>query len=196
MRHLKYVGLVTVAMVVLSAYPGTASATVLTSPKDWTLTSTVRLTSELSQKLVLHTSVDVECSRSWLEANIKEHGKDITTKAEIYAFKFEECGNNHVTVKKGGTLEVHSLGNGNGTVTSTGAEISVQVTSLGITCVFTTSSTHIGTLTGSANTEKFTATLHMSGTKIPRTGGSIFCGSSGELTANYEVEVPMTLYVD
>jgi hypothetical protein len=104
---------------------------------------------------------------------------------------FGECGNNHVTVKNPGTLEVHAVSpTGNGTLTSSGAEVSINVTALGLTCVFTTNNTHIGTVTTGEH-----ATMHIDSAAIPRTGGSIFCGSSGEWTGSYKVTHPTNLSI-
>lgn len=84
---------------------------------------------------------------------------------------------------------------GNGIVTSSGAEVEVQVTSAGITCIYSTNNTQIGILTDSAATSG-TATMHANSSAVPRTGGSFFCGSSGVLTGSYTITSPEALYFD
>lgn len=95
-----------------------------------------------------------------------------------------------------GSLEVHTVGtttSNNGTVTSTGLEITVEA--FGAHCIYRTSSTHFGTLTGSANTGG-AATLDVVAL-LPRSGGrsGAFCGSSNQLTGSYKFTEPTTLNV-
>jgi len=61
-------------------------------------------------------------------------------------------------------------GHGVGTVSSTGMKITA--TRAGLSCVYETNNTPIGTLTGGNP-----ATLNLSGS-IPRVGGSFLCGGS------------------
>jgi hypothetical protein len=97
-------------------------------------------------------------------------------------------------------------------LTSSGAEVTIVDTAFGVTCVFTTSNTEVGTVTNSTHLQKThehatatdpkapatatTATIHVDTSKIPRTGGSIFCGSSGEWTGTYTVNTPDYLDYD
>lgn len=177
-------GLIAVA---LTAFPGSASATYVGSTAGWT--PTIHASSEGAT--TLHGVVDITCSESTVEGAVESHGAGVTVSGNISNLTFSKCVNNHVTVLKAGSLEIHTAGGVNGTVTSSGTEISVQVTSLGITCVFTTNGTHAGTLTGGAP-----ATLHIDSASITRTGGSIFCGSSAEWTGSYIVDSPSGLWVD
>jgi hypothetical protein len=168
-----------------------AKGTTLTSPSGTAYTSTIK--AEAEGEVTLHGVATISCTASGLEGTVEQHGKGLTAGGKLSSLTFGECGSNDVTVKSPGSLVVQSPTGGNGTVKSTGAEVSVQVTSLGITCVYTTSETDIGTLTGSNSTN---ATLDVSAATIPRTGGSFFCGSSGEFTGNYKVTTPGTLYVE
>ncbi|HEY8502554.1 MAG TPA: hypothetical protein VIL21_07690, partial [Solirubrobacterales bacterium] len=166
--------------------------TTLTSPSGTAYTSTVKAE---SGELTLHKvfGATISCGKSNLEGKVEQHGNGVTAKGNLSSLTFSECEGNDVTVKAAGSLEVHATSGGNGIVTSTGAEISIQLTGLGITCIYTTNGTQIGTLTGSNSTK---AKLDLEGSSIPRTGGSIYCGSSGELTGSYTVTTPSTLYVD
>jgi hypothetical protein len=98
-----------------------------------------------------------------------------------------------VAVEAAGSIEIHAVADGEGTVTSTGAKISIS-TPVG-TCVFTASATDIGTLADSDVTEG-NATLDSDFVAIPRTGGSSSCGPNAVLTGSYKVTTPSTLYID
>jgi hypothetical protein len=206
MRYIKTLGLLAVAAAALMAFAGTASATSLTSPAGTTYTSTISATSTNS---TLHGSfITVTCKHSAVTGKVESHGAAVTAGGKISSLTFSEC-NYPVTVSKPGSLEIHTeyelvkthengtktyaqkaTSNGNGTLTSTGAEIKIH-TSVG-ECIFTTSATDIGLLTGSTTKN---AVLDIDSSAIPRTGGSFFCGSSGEWTGNYTVTTPSTLYV-
>ncbi|MGN6216356.1 MAG: DUF6531 domain-containing protein, partial [Solirubrobacterales bacterium] len=141
---------------------------------------------------------NVECN-STLEGHTENAGSATeTVNVSITSLTFSSCNSgNTVNVIKSGRFEIHTEGaenNNNGTLTSSGAEI--EVTHLGVQCIYTTSSTTIGTVTGSETTGG-NATLDIAGT-LPRTGGSggAFCGSSAPWTGSYKVTSPSTLNVD
>jgi len=126
------------------AFAGSASATTLTSPSGTAFTGVIEAEASFT---TIHGPVDITCNRSSMAGWSQSHGSGVTAGGYLFSLTFSEC-NNHVTVNSAGSLEIHGTSGGNGTVTSTGAEISVQVTSLGITCVYRTGFTDIGTLTG------------------------------------------------
>jgi hypothetical protein len=189
MKFTKILGLMAVAVAALMAFAATASATTLTSPSGTTYTSTIKASSEGATSLE-GAFVTVTCQKSNVEGKVEKHGSGVTAGGNISTLTFTEC-NFPTTVVKKGSLEIHSAGSGNGTLTGSGSEISIE-TSLG-TCVFTTSSTKLGTLTGSTSKN---ATLDIESAAIPRTGGSFLCGSSGTWTGSYSVTTPSTLTVD
>jgi len=199
MKYVKMLGLLAVAAAAMMAFAGSASATTLTSPAGTHFAGTIEATSE--GETTLHGVATITCHHSRVFGHVTDGGGDEkTVKGNITELTFTNCTNGHVTVANAGTLELHTdpegqAANGNGILTSTGAEVSIQITSLGITCVFTTNNTEVGTVTGSKNT-KGTATMDIDSVKIPRTGGSFFCGSSGEWTGSYKVESPDYLDVD
>jgi hypothetical protein len=182
MKYIKMLGLLAVAAAALMAFAGPASATTVKSTGA-NYTSTI--TAESSNSTLHGSFITVECAESHVQGKVESHGAGVTAEGKISNLSFDEC-NYDVTVKKGGTLVAHTGTTPNGTLTSTGAEITIH-TSVG-ECVFTTSSTPIGTLTGGAP-----AKLDIDSSSIPRTGGSFFCGSSGEWTGNYTVSVPHDL---
>lgn len=189
-KLLRFILLLTVA---LMAFAGSASATILTGPSS-PYTSTIKAESDGWADLL---GVALISCKSTVEGKVEQHGSSTTAGGKISSLSFTECGpSNDVTVKNAGSLEVHTKEpSGNGTVTSSGAEVSVQITSLGITCVYTTNETDIGSVIGSSHTGG-TATLDLESSRIPRTGGSIFCGSSAEWTGSYRIVTPESLDVD
>jgi hypothetical protein len=187
MKYIKMLGLLAVAAAALMAFAGTAAATVLTSPHGTVYTGKIEAESEKTTSL--HGSfTTVSCAHSTVVGKVEEHGATSTAGGKVSSLTFSEC-NFPVSVKKAGTLQIHS----NGAVTSSGAEITIE-TSIA-NCIFTTTNTTAGTFTGSTTTGK-TATLDINSAAIPRTGHSIFCGSSGTWTGSYEVTNPDELNVD
>lgn len=188
MKHVKMLGLLAVAAAALMALAGTASATTLTS-SGATYTSTIEAESE--GKTTLHgTFTSVTCEVSNVKGSVETHGAGVTAGGKVSSLTFEKC-NFPVSVKNAGSLQVHATESGNGTLTSSGAEITIE-TSIA-NCIFTTKAegTDVGTLTGGTG-----ATLDINSASIPRTGHSIFCGSSGTWTGSYKVTTPDFLDVD
>ena len=201
MRHLKMLGLLGIAATVVMALASTALATTITFETKTYLPSGNTIHAEAGTT-TLHGVTTITCHKSTLTSKLSsEGGSGITVKGVNEKLTFDECTNAHVEVNLAGTLEVHtdpddnSPVTGNGILTSSGGEITVQITSLNLTCVFTTSNTVIGTIEGS-ETHSATGVLKIESSKIPRTGGSIFCGSSAEWTGNYIITTPHYLYVD
>jgi hypothetical protein len=180
MRHLKSLGLLA-AVAAVMALAGTASATTLTSPEGTTYTGEFILTSTNSK---WHGPfVTVECSHSGIKGTVKTHGSG-GVGVTVSSLTFTGC--NYTThVKAGGSLDINSS---NG-VSSTGAAVEIQ-TSVG-TCVFTTNGTTLGSVTEGSG-----STLDVNSAKIPKTGGSFLCGSSGTWTGSYSLTTPGSAWVD
>lgn len=190
MKHLR---MLTLAAMVLAPLllPVTASATQLTSPSGTIYTGTV---SAKSSGLSWHGPfTTITCNRSELDGTVESHGSSTTTKIALSSLSFSEC-NFVFKILKRGTLEIHTedstTNDGKGLVTWSGMELTIE-TSIA-NCLFTTSNTYAGTLAGSdtKNAEWFISD------PIPRTGHSIFCGSSAVLTGSYTITTPSTLTVD
>ena len=199
MKYVKVLGLLAVAAAALMAFVATASATTATSPKGTVYTGALK--GETEGATTLHGVVDITCNQAAVEGKVEQHGSGTTAAGNISSLTFSECGSNHVTVKTAGSLEAHATAvkgeDSDGTLTSTGAEVSIQITSLSITCVYTTNNSDIGTGTlTSSTTTGGNATIDVESTAIPRTGGSFFCGSSAEWTGSIRVVTPSTLYID
>jgi hypothetical protein len=195
MKYVKMLGLLAVAAAALMAFAGTASATSLTSPTGTGTTGPIHAVSE--GHATLHgpegTGLEVSCP-STVEGSVTSHGAGKPASGPITSLVFgatatAECTDGDVVhVKKAGTLSVTSTGGYNGTLTSSGAEIEIT-NDIGVTCVYTTNNTHIGTVAGGNP-----ATLTINSATIPRTGGSFFCGSHGFWTGAYKTTAP--LYID
>jgi len=191
MKHLKMLGLAAVAMAILMAFAATASATNLTSPNGTTYTGSFQ--AESGSLVWEGAYTTITCANSTLAGTVESHGAATTVGVKLSSLTFTSC-NFPFTVSNPGSLEIHTEGstaNGNGTITWSGMQLTMH-TSVG-SCVFTTSNTHIGTLTGS---DVGKAQWHINAAKIPRTGGNFLCGSSSTLTGNYTVNTPSTLTVD
>src|SRR6188472_4056675 len=178
-------GLLLVAASVLWMAVGTAAATVVTSPPGTVYTSTIK--AEAEGHVVLDNPIaKIECA-SAVEGKVESHGEGVTVGGKISALSFTGCTNSwHVTVVSAGSLEIHALGEGNGTLTSSGA--TVEATRFGVTCRYATSNTDIGTLTSG---EPATMDINAS---IPFHSGSFLCGSGAtSWTGSYKVTTPTSL---
>jgi hypothetical protein len=214
MKYLKMLGLAVIAAAALMAFvgAGTASATTLTgtgcvgTPSNHCAIGTV-IEAENVGHVTLHPPFgSITCKTSKVAGKTtttggkNAKGETESVKGEITALSFTDhgkaCndGSAIVTVLQKGTLEIHSLGNGNGTLTSSGTEVTVQY--LGLDCVFKTNNTDIGTVTGSANTGG-NAIFDIAAV-IPRTGGTsgAFCGEKAQWTGTYKITKPAVLNVD
>jgi|SRR6476469_2097343 len=191
MKYVKMLALLAVAAAALMAFAGTASATVITSNGS-AYTGTIEASAE-GHAVLDNPIAKIECA-STVAGSIESHGTGVTAKGPISALSFTGCTDSwHVTVVSSGSLEGHYLEGTNVTLTSSGA--TVEATRFGISCRYATSSTHVGTITGSKNTGG-TATFHINAS-IPFHSGSIFCGSGATAwTGSYSVTSPMNLDVD
>ena len=194
MKYLKMLGLLAVAAASLMAFAGTASATITNGggAYDGPLVSS-------SSNSELDGSVDVKCKSSVVEGSVEKGN----TSGTISNLSFTECGGDTVTpipitevisseptVHKTyyGSLAVAS----NGTVTSSGAEVTVQlhrsIFGFPITthCIYATNNTAVGTLTEGVNP----AVIHLSGTNIPQKPTDSACGESAQWTGTYTVSTP------
>jgi hypothetical protein len=187
MKYVKMLGLLAVAAAALMAFAGTAAATYVTSPPGTIYTGTIKAHSE--GYATLHNAVGTISCNSTVEGAVARHtGSGATTAGgNISSLTFTGCTNGevHPTIH-GGELEIHKLANGNGTLTSKKAEVSV--TMFGFNCIYgTENGVDIGEVTAGEH-----GTLHIKAS-IPRVGGSFFCGSSGNWTGSYKITTPTNI---
>ena len=198
MKYLKILGLAAIAAAALMAFTGTASATTLTGAGGASLGAGTEIKSAAEGTTVLHPPIgDIECKESTVAGKTSNAGgSSETVSGNIESLTFSNC-NATVTVLAKGSLEIHTKtasADNNGVLTGSGNEVTVEF--VGFHCIFKTSGTTLGTVTGSATTGG-SATLDIEAT-IPRTGGrsGAFCGSTAQWTGSYSVSSPSTLNID
>jgi hypothetical protein len=99
-----------------------------------------------------------------------------------------EGGAATINVLKTGTLEIHSIfGTENGTVTSSGTE--VTITKDGIHCIYSTNGTDIGTFTGGK-----TATIDIKAS-LNRVPTFFLCAEHATWEGSYLVTTPDELFI-
>lgn len=147
MRYLKVLGLAAVVVAALMGFAGGASATSVTSTTGGAAaTPTVHLVNSGGHVTFANPIANISCS-STMEGAVASHGAGATVKLNLTNFSLTGCTNSwHYTTISAGSLEFHWTNGHNGTVTWTGAKF--DSTRLGITCVYQTSNTSIGTITG------------------------------------------------
>lgn len=192
-------------MVASVAFVGSASATTLTSPAGTTVGVGAKI------KLSAETAIQQEgegpkitCENSTIEGQVGQAGgASETVRIPVSTLFFSSCSAGiTVTVLKPGSLEIHTdtaSANGNGTVTWSGAELTILTHNalIGtIHCIYQTEGTRFGTLTGSKNREGKTATLNLETAELPAIETSPFCGESAVWTGSYIFETPDYLDVD
>lgn len=194
MKYIKMLGLAAVAASALMAFlgAGSASATVLckttTDPCTSKWPAGTTLTSSLESSAALKTSggtTIATCTSGTTSGPLENEGSSTTTPTGwLVILTFDNC-NTTVHVLAVGHLEIHKIaGTSNGTVTSTGSRVTINF--LGVSCIFKTNATDIGTLTEGAP-----ATFDISAT-IPEETGNFGCPSSGVWSGSYKFTEPAT----
>jgi len=205
MKYAKMLGLLAVAAAALMAFAGSASATTLTitNPPGTKVVAPAHtpIVAHAVGETILDGTVNIKCKKSLVEGETENEGSSSTTvKGPLSKLTFEECGANTVTVVNKGSLEIHTdsaTADGNGTLTSTGAEVTVLTHNIlgTVHCIYITNETDVGTLDGSTKTGG-TATLTVDSVPIPRASTDFGCGSTSEWTAHYTITSPDWLDVD
>jgi hypothetical protein len=191
MRHLKTLGLLATAVAVLLAFAADASATTITSPTGTVATPTIKAETEGGHLKLANPIAPIECA-SILEAKIEHHGPESVAGGKVSSLSFTGCTNFwHLTTVSTGELGIEWTSGYNGVVTSTGLKI--DATRLGVTCVYETSATKLGTITGGTP-----ATVHLEASlSINTKESSGLCGSgTAKLEGSYKLSSPESLFVD
>jgi len=186
-------------VVALCVWATPASATVATEWDGLIYTGAVKAEDE--SPITLDGPAEISCGNSTLEGTIESHGSEVPAEVKLSSHTMSECGKDTVSVLKPGTLELTATSESDGTLKSTGTEITLQIhrTILGFPvtthCIYVTSKTAIGTVVGS-NTEEEEGTLDIGPAAIPTSETDGACGSEAELTGSYEITTPETLALD
>jgi hypothetical protein len=204
-KTLAIAALAAAALVALAA-AGTASATVLCKNN--------LNTAKCGEPFPLHTlfeaqivgqatiwtelNFEAKCNKAAIGAKTENEGSGTETvrlpdaaNKETLVITFAECSCT-VAVLKTGSLEIHFIPTtDNGTVTSSGLELTTTCTNIFGTahCIYKTSSTDIGTLEGGKP-----AKLKISA-PLTRVTTSAICEPVGAWEGEYEVTTPKPLYV-
>jgi len=223
MKYVKMLSLATVAAAALMAVVGasTASASVLcktkpvangagtanaTCPEGWAYPVGTEIHGVLDPEQHF-TLTDGEgnktltCKQSTVKGKTTNEGNSTeTVNGVIETLTFERCTSPFlgetactITTIKGGTLELHWMGDTfNGTLTSDGAEVTTTCSSIfgSIHCIFTTVKTDIGVLTGGNP-----ATLDIENARISQSPTNSLCPAEAKWDAKYEITEPKPLYL-
>jgi hypothetical protein len=193
-KHLKILGLAVIAAVALTALLGVGTASATTLCEEGTITtctkhvnsgSTLKFSAEESVKLLGPFNLLIDtCTVSTVEGPTTSTGNDTggAVTGNVNVLTFETCTRT-TTVGAKGTLSVTNIaGTDNGTVTSSGATVTIHnIPGFG-TCSYVTTNTDIGTLTGSTTTPTF----DISATIPSETGGC----PSGTWSGKYVYTAP------
>jgi hypothetical protein len=194
MKYLKMIGLAAIAAAALMAFvgAGTASATTL-AVGGTAQTNSVSITATLASgtsallKDEFGTTTDT-CTTSEVKGATEGTFTGTSVGGKISTLTFSNCSHT-TTVIATGSLKVEAPSGGNGTVSSSGAEVTVQSTFFGASAICKTGAgTKIGTLTGTTDTTKHA---------VMDINASINCGILGAAswTGTYTVTSPTGLSV-
>ncbi|HEU4461285.1 MAG TPA: hypothetical protein VFR75_01710, partial [Solirubrobacterales bacterium] len=165
--------------------------TTLTSPTGTVATPTIKAESEGGHVTLSNPIVNISCAWSF-EGKVEAHGPESAAQAKLSSASFTGCTNSwHATTVSPGELAIEWTSGYNGTVTSTGLKF--DATRFGVKCVYETSATKLGTITGGSP-----ATIDIEAS-IPINVGesSGFCGTgAAKLEGAYKLSSPEALYVD
>ena len=195
MKNTKLSLLMAVMAAVMSWASATASATTLTGAGGTTLGTGTTISAESEGTITYHPVIgDIECKKSSFSGKTTNAGGEgVNVSISLESLSWTECNSTETVLTKG-TMSVEGLGSNNGTLSSTATELTIEFA--GFHCIFKTTETDLGTLTGSTTTGG-NATLDIAAT-IPRTGGrsGAFCGSTAQWTGSYKFTAPSTLNID
>ncbi len=180
MKKLRVLGLTAlIAGAVMALAAPVGATTVTTTTGGAAATPTIHLVNEGGHLILKSGSVIISCA-STIEATVASHGASAPTISTVSHFTLTGCTNFwHITTVNPGALSIHWTSGHTGTVTWTGAKLAM--TRLGVTCVFETKNTHIGTVTGGNP-----ATLHINAfIPIVASESAEICGNTHTWEGSY-----------
>jgi hypothetical protein len=188
MKYLKMLGLAAVAAMAMAAFTaGSASATTLeVGGKTTNASVLIKSSLKAGTSAVLRDTFGVSqntCTVSEVEGDTNSPFTGATVTGAVDKLTFSSC-DKPVTVHSRGTLHIsHVAGTTNGTVTSSGAQVTATGPFGYLNCV-TGAGTHLGTLTGKA-----------AGSAELAINATLNCGISAKWVATYVVNSPSGLGV-
>ncbi len=168
-------------------FPGTT----ITSPTGTVATPTLKAETEGGHFTLANPIANINCASAF-EGKVESHGAEVAAIAKLSSLSFTGCTNSwHLTTVTPGELAIEWSSGYNGVVTSTGMKF--DTTRLGITCVYETSATKLGAITGGSP-----ATLHLEASiTISSKESSGLCGSgTAKWTGSLKLTSPESLFVD
>jgi hypothetical protein len=194
MKHLKMLSIAAVLAAALMALIGAGAAqaeTTLCKVTEDNCSAANRygvgtvITATSTEPAVLKAGFStITCNKSTVIGTIETA---TTPSGKNSTLSFSECGSATVTTLKPGSLQLHWDAEHNGNLTTSGVE--VQVTDIGVTCVYGGEVKSGLTLTGGNP-----ATLDAVEASIPKVSGGFLCGNPSKWTAHYKIS-PTPLYV-
>lgn len=189
MKYVKILGLLAVAAAAMMAFAASASADTVTTTEQSTPgggtneTPNIHAVNEGGHVSLQNPIATISCS-STFTGHVTEHKAGQPVRGIVTSLSFTGCTNSwHVTTLSLGTLSFEAS---NGEVVSNGTK--VDTTRFGVTCVYETINTKVGTATGGSP-----ATLHIEAS-IPINGAesSGLCGSgNAKWEGNYVTTHPL-----
>lgn len=173
MKRTKYLGAGAVSMIAMLVLVSSVSATTITKTTGGAAaTPTFHVVNEGGHITLANPIANVSCAVT-LQGTIESHGSGIPASGNISTLSITGCTNSwHVTSVNNGSLKVSYISGHNGSAVSNQAKI--DTTRLGVTCVYETNNTSIGTVTGGSP-----ATGHIAASiPINAVESSGLCGTS------------------
>jgi hypothetical protein len=204
MKYLKMLGLAAVAAMAVMAFVGasSASATVICKTEvtegcaasGWAYPLGTEGTASLKAgtTAVLETlggSVLITCTESTVKSTLVKSGATTTVESGVSTLTFAKC-TNPVVVLKPGSAELHWIaGTDNGTLTTKGTEVTVNVAPFG-SCIYGTGPSLDAGVTEGGNPGKMKLSV-----VVPKVGGSFACPAEARVTAEYTATSPTNAWV-
>lgn len=143
---------------------------------------------------ILEQELNLECPESTIQGKTSNEGeKGQAVSMTVEALTFLKCPNCEITMLKNGTVTVTwNSGTHNGTVTSSGTEMTTRCFYVGLGflhCIYRTESTPLGTIVGGSP-----ATLEVKAS-IPKVATDFFCSEELTWEGTYSLTEPSALYV-
>ncbi|HEU4463335.1 MAG TPA: hypothetical protein VFR75_12170 [Solirubrobacterales bacterium] len=197
MKYVKMLGLLAVAAAALMAVTATASATSLTSGGVKLGVGTeIHAVNENGHVTLANPIANISCSSTTKGEITNAGGEGAAVVGTLSDLTFTGCTNSwHVTAVTGGTLSLNWKATSEASLTSSGAK--VDTTRFGVTCVYETAGTPVGTVTDS-NKTKATATLDISASiPINTAESSSLCGTgNAKWEGSYVADIPDSIVID
>jgi hypothetical protein len=201
MRFIKTLGFAMVAAAVLTAFIGasTSSATVLCKTTQqvcgagWDYSAGSSVNSSMNNTSLFKAGIEDTCTKGVLSGPEAATGSSTeTVRIEILELYFENCTCPMTVITKG-SLEIHYVGEGRGTMTGKNSRITVNCA--GVSCAYGTAAggTDLGALDEPV-TSSSDARITISAS-LPKMEGGFLCAGVETWTGEYIVTSPTPLYV-